>query len=107
MSDRVALIAKMRLRAEIRDEAASWLNTAKVRSRSEPGCLTYNIHIDANEPVMLIFYEIWEDKAAFRLHLEGDVFAEFMHGKERYVQGEIEITNLEELNNENTKGACR
>jgi len=38
------------------------------RSRAEPGCLAHNLHIDAENPLRLMFYEEWEDAAAVRAH---------------------------------------
>ncbi len=39
-------------------------------SRSEPGCICYNLHESNDEPGLFIFYEQWTDQAAFDFHLE-------------------------------------
>lgn len=39
------------------------------RSRSEPGCLSHAVHIDAEDPLRLVFVEWWEDRAALDAHL--------------------------------------
>lgn len=38
------------------------------RSRTEPGCLKHSVHIDAENPLRLFFYEEWEDRAALDAH---------------------------------------
>lgn len=38
------------------------------RSRAEPGCLRHSVHIDAENPLRLFFYEEWEDRAALDAH---------------------------------------
>ena len=38
------------------------------RSRLEPGCLSHAVHIDAENPMRLFFYEEWEDRAALDAH---------------------------------------
>lgn len=38
------------------------------RSRTEPGCLTHSVHVDAENPLRLFFYEEWEDRAALDAH---------------------------------------
>jgi len=38
------------------------------RSRLEPGCLSHSVHIDAENPMRLFFYEEWEDRAALDAH---------------------------------------
>ena len=107
MSDGVVLIARAQLRAECRDEAISWLERIQSGSRSEPDCLTYNVHIGADDPEMLIFYEAWKDQDAFQSHLDSPAFAEFMQGKERYIDGEVKIINLTCVNRMNMERSGR
>lgn len=39
------------------------------RSRTEPGCLSHAMHLDAEEPNRLVFVEEWTDLAALQRHL--------------------------------------
>jgi quinol monooxygenase YgiN len=38
------------------------------RSRTEPGCLTHGVAADCEEPLRLVFYEEWADRAALDTH---------------------------------------
>jgi quinol monooxygenase YgiN len=38
------------------------------RSRTEPGCLRHNVHVDCEDPLRLFFYEEWADRAALDVH---------------------------------------
>jgi quinol monooxygenase YgiN len=38
------------------------------RSRLEPGCISHEVSIDAENPLRLVFFERWEDEAALRTH---------------------------------------
>ena len=38
------------------------------RSRLEPGCLLHSVHIDAENPLRLFFFEQWADQAAVAAH---------------------------------------
>ena len=38
------------------------------RSRTEPGCLSHAVHIDAENPLRLVFLERWSDAAALKAH---------------------------------------
>lgn len=38
------------------------------RSRGEPGCLSHAVHIDAENPLRLFFFETWLDRAAVAAH---------------------------------------
>jgi quinol monooxygenase YgiN len=47
------------------------------RSRTEPGCVAFNIHVDCEDTDRLVFFEIWEDTAAVKAHLGGEKAREF------------------------------
>jgi quinol monooxygenase YgiN len=38
------------------------------RSRAEPGCLSHAVHIDAENPLRLVFFEEWTDREALGVH---------------------------------------
>jgi quinol monooxygenase YgiN len=38
-------------------------------SRSEPGCLCYNLHESKDEPGLFLFYEQWASQAALDTHM--------------------------------------
>ena len=38
------------------------------RSRSEPGCIAHNVHIDAENASQLVFVEYWADMPALLAH---------------------------------------
>ncbi len=38
------------------------------RSRAEPGCLSHDVHVDAENPLRLFFFETWADRAAVAAH---------------------------------------
>ena len=39
-----------------------------LRSRQEPGCISYAVHVDCEDPVRLVFIEQWADRAALLAH---------------------------------------
>ena len=38
------------------------------RSRTEPGCISHDVHVDCQNPMRLFFFEQWADEAALRTH---------------------------------------
>lgn len=38
------------------------------RSRLEPGCLSHAVHVDAEDPLRLVFVERWADQDALHAH---------------------------------------
>jgi quinol monooxygenase YgiN len=38
------------------------------RSRTEPGCIAHAVHIDCENPLRLVFFERWADRAVLLKH---------------------------------------
>jgi quinol monooxygenase YgiN len=38
------------------------------RSRKEPGCVAHTVHVDCENPLRLVFFEQWADRAALSAH---------------------------------------
>jgi quinol monooxygenase YgiN len=38
------------------------------RSRTEPGCISHAVHVDCEDPMRLVFFEQWADRAALLTH---------------------------------------
>jgi len=38
------------------------------RSRGEPGCIPHAVHVDCENPLRLVFFEQWADRAALLNH---------------------------------------
>lgn len=48
------------------------------RSRTELGCLTHGVAADCEEPLRLVFYEEWADRAALDTHFAQAGSLDFM-----------------------------
>lgn len=48
------------------------------RSRSEPGCIAHNCHVDAEDPQRIVFVEEWADMAAVKTHFAVAESGEFV-----------------------------
>jgi len=40
------------------------------RSRSEPGCISHSVQVDAENPYRLVFFEEWQDMASLQVHFK-------------------------------------
>ena len=56
------------IRPEHFDEALKLGIEHSARSRGEPGCIAHNCHIDAENPLRIVFVEEWADMAAVKTH---------------------------------------
>lgn len=60
-------------------EDALALSRAHVaRSRTEPGCVTHDVHVDAEHPQRLVFVERWADHPALMTHFAVSASNEFI-----------------------------
>ena len=48
------------------------------RSRTEPGCISHAVHIDCENPMRLVFFEQWADRAALLTHFAVPASREFV-----------------------------
>jgi quinol monooxygenase YgiN len=48
------------------------------RSRGEPGCITHAVHVDCEDPLRLVFFEQWADRAALLDHFAVPASREFV-----------------------------
>ncbi len=55
-------------RADTIDELRTICLEHTQRSRLEPGCLSHAVHVDAENPLRLFFFETWIDRAAVAVH---------------------------------------
>lgn len=47
------------------------------RSRAEPGCISHAVYIDCENPLKLVFFERWADRAALFAHFSVPASREF------------------------------
>ena len=70
--------------APTQDEAALALALAHThRSRAEPGCITHQVLVDAEDPRRLVFLERWADREALAAHFALPESREFMRSLRR------------------------
>ena len=48
------------------------------RSRTEPGCISHAVHVDCEDPLRLVFFEQWADRAALLTHFAVPASREFV-----------------------------
>jgi quinol monooxygenase YgiN len=56
------------------DQAEAQLHELRTLSRSEPGCLTFNVARSIENPTVFILYEEYRDQRALDVHFASDHF---------------------------------
>jgi quinol monooxygenase YgiN len=64
-------------------------------TRSEKGCISYNLYNDTDDPNQLIMLEFWKDMDALDAHMNTVHFKAFGNAISKYLTGEIEISKFD------------
>lgn len=63
-------------------------------TRSEDGCLQYDLHEDTSNPCIFVFYELWQTRELWQDHMNAPHLAAFA----KAVEGAIIDFELNEMN---------
>jgi len=94
----ITVIAKLKVQPgkEAEFEAAGKEMIATVKT-AEPGTLAYVLHKNAKDPTEFIYYEVYQDQAAFEAHGKTDHMRAFGGKIGAILAGRPEITFLAEV----------
>ena len=62
-------------------------------TRAEEGCINYDLHQDNENPAHFLFYENWESRELWQVHMENQHLKDFMAATE----GAVEDVSLNEM----------
>ena len=73
-----------------------------LRSRTEPGCISHAVHVDCENPLRLVFFEQWADRAALLAHFGVPASRDFVRALQKLADQATTIelydaTRLEKL----------
>lgn len=92
MTTPVRVIAEVHVRPAHMREILPLLDSLATATRDEPGNIAYGVHIDADDPHHLLFFEEWASLEAFKGHLisshllaYGDASSPLLEGPARVV----------------------
>lgn len=96
-SDALTVIAQLRARPG-KEEALREALTALVTPTScEPGCVTYDLHVDVDDPASFCFYEIWRSRAEHAANLETAHLQDFAARLDDLLDGELHVRFLRRI----------
>ncbi|MEU9039867.1 putative quinol monooxygenase [Streptomyces sp. NPDC048352] len=98
MSEGFGLVVRFSLRDQEAAEAFDELcaSTLEGIRSSEPGTLTYVVHVPEGEPLVRVFYELYADRAAFDVHEAQPHTKHFLAQRDQYLSG-VEVTFLDAI----------
>lgn len=89
------LIAKLRVKAGQAQKLIQLAERAIEPSRSEEGCITYELLQDPFDPESFTFYEKWRSRQDLELHFKETHFLEFGGATEEILEGPVSLTAYE------------
>ncbi len=93
----IAVIAKVPVQTEKKEEALAAVKKLMAEVAKEEGTLYYTINIDEKNPDILVFIERYKDMDALAVHGSTPHFKEFMETAMTFAAGHPEITVLNEI----------
>ena len=96
-SPTLTVVAQLRAKPG-KEQALRGALTALVAPTSQaPGCLTYDLHVDVDDPASFCFYEIWQSPAEHAANLQTAHIQDFAARLEDLVDGDLHISLLRHI----------
>ena len=90
---RLTVVANIKAKADKTDLVKSELKKLIDITRAEKGCVQYDMHQDNQNPAHFLFFEIWESRALWQIHLAAQPLKDYLAATE----GAIEDFTLNEM----------
>ena len=75
--EKIVLIARLKVKAERVEELKTAALKIVADSRSEAGCINYDVHQSIEDETVFFWHETWANKAAIDEHFATPFFGEF------------------------------
>ena len=73
-----ALAVRIRIKPENLEAFMHKLAANAVAARTEPGCLTFDVLLEPNDPTRVMLYEVYQSEAAFQEHQATQAFKTYL-----------------------------
>ena len=98
----IVVTGSVTARADSLDEVRKLSLEHVHRSRAEPGCISHAVHVDCENPLRLVFFEQWADRAALLAHFAVPASRDFVRSLQTLAAAATtielyEATRLEKL----------
>lgn len=91
----LTIVANIKAKSDKVDLVKTELLKLIAMTRSEQGCINYDLHQNNDNPAQFIFYENWETRELWQAHMANDHLKEYIEA----TQGAVETFTLNEMTN--------
>jgi quinol monooxygenase YgiN len=93
----VTIIARIKAKPGMEQRMQQDLLALLAPTRSEAGCIIFDLLIDINDPTVFVLYENWESKAALDAHFEQPYVKQVLQAYEVTLAEPIAVTFLSKV----------
>jgi len=94
----LTVVAKVIAKNEFTDEVGMNLRKLLFPTRSEDGCVNYDLHRSIENSAIYIFHENWKSKSHLDVHLQSQHLTSCMDNIKHMIKG-LEVYQLEVIEN--------
>lgn len=91
----VILIAKAKAKPGMEEKVKKELMALVAPTRSEDGCVQYNLHQSKDDPSMFMFYENWLNQQALDEHIQTMHLQALLNMADEILDGPLDVTAWE------------
>jgi len=99
----VTVLAKCKAKPGMEDRVREAVMALVAPTRSEPGCINYDLHQSAEDPSRFMLYENWKSKKDLDEHLAMPYLKDFLGKADEILAAPVEITLWEMVSEVATK----
>ena len=89
---RITVMARTKAKNSMGKKVKEELRSLVGPTRSEKGCINYDLHQPADDPALFMVYENWKDMKSLDKHLETPSLKAFMEKAKKTLAGPVQIT---------------
>ncbi|GAA1087651.1 hypothetical protein GCM10009665_80670 [Kitasatospora nipponensis] len=93
-SPALTVVAQLRAKPGKEQALRQALTALVAPTTREPGCVTYDLHVDVNDPASSCFYEIWRTPAEHAANLQSAHLQAFAVRIDDLLLGELRVSLL-------------
>lgn len=93
----VTVFARMKAKDGIAENVRQELMSLVPQTRSEEGCINYDLHQSVDEKTLFMFYENWRSKEDLDKHLEMPYLKSFLEKADKILSEPVDVTLWEKV----------
>lgn len=95
--EKIMVLAKVKAKEGMVKEVKQELMSLVATTRSEPGCIDYNLHQSTDDESLFMFYENWTSKQALDEHIQTPHLQAFIAKADKLLAEPLDITIWKKL----------